>query len=81
MIFFVPETKSYQTSASYDLFPQHCIILTLTNKEHNKTVTKEWIESIQHLKTKPKKKAIQDIKKQSMLSSTVVRYQKQRVRS
>ena len=50
LLFYIPETKSYRTSATFDLFPQHCLILILTDKEHNKTVTKEWVESIQCLK-------------------------------
>jgi hypothetical protein len=29
--FFVPATKSYRMSGSFDLFPQHCILPTCTN--------------------------------------------------
>ena len=36
---------------------------TLSDSEHTKTVSNEWIESVQRLKNKPKKKAIQEIKK------------------
>lgn len=62
MKFFFPEIKSYHTSALFDLFPQHCLVPTLTDKEHNETVAKEWIESIQHLKNKPKKNNQRNIK-------------------
>ena len=63
-VFYNPETKAYQTSASYDLFPQHCQLPTLSDQQHNKEVAKEWIESVQRLKNKPKKAAIKDLKKQ-----------------
>ena len=65
MRFYNPETKAYQTSASYDLFPQHCQLPTLSDQQHNKEVAKEWIESVQRLKNKPKKAAIKDLKKQA----------------
>ena len=64
-VFYIPETKVYRTSAFYDLFPQHCQLLTLSDQQHTKEVAKEWIESIQRLKNKPKKAAIKDLKKQS----------------
>ena len=63
MRFYVPETRAYCTSASYNLFPQHCQLPTLTNQQHNKKVAQEWIESIQRLKNKPKKAAIKDLKR------------------
>ena len=63
MKFFIPETRAYRTSASYDLFPQHCQLPTLTEQQHNKEVAQEWIESIQRLKNKPKKAAIKSLKK------------------
>ena len=65
MRFCIPETKAYQTSASYDLFQQYCQLPTLSDQQHNMEVAKEWIESIQRLKNKPKKTAIKDLKKQS----------------
>ena len=37
--------------------------MTLSDQQHNKEVTKEWIESVQRLKNKPKKAAIKDLKK------------------
>ena len=47
MIFFVPETQAYHTSASFDLFPQHCQLPTLSEQQHNETVATEWLESLQ----------------------------------
>ena len=63
MRFYIQETKAYRTSATYDLFPQHFQLLTLSNQKHNNEVAKEWIESVQRLKNKPKKAAIKDLKK------------------
>ena len=62
MRFYIPETKAYRTSASYDLFPQHCQLPALSDQQHNKEVAKEWIENVQRLKNKPKKAAIKDLK-------------------
>ena len=61
--YYIPETKAYQTSASYHLFPQHCQLPMLSDQQHNKGVAKEWIESVQWLKNKPKKAVIKDLKK------------------
>lgn len=47
MIFFVPETQAYRTSASFDLYPQHCQLPTLSEQQHNETVATEWLESLQ----------------------------------
>ena len=63
MIFFVPETQAYRTSASFDLYPQHCQLPTLSEPQHNETVATEWLESLQRLKKKSKSKAIKEIKK------------------
>ena len=63
MRFYIPETKAYRTSASYDLFPQHCQLPTLSDQQHNKNLAKEWIENVQRLKNKPKKAVIKDLKK------------------
>ena len=52
MIFFVPETQAYRTSASFNLYPQHCQLPTLSEQQHNKTVATEWLESLQRLKNK-----------------------------
>ena len=63
MIFFVPETQAYRTSASFDLYPQHCQLPTLSEQQHNETVVTEWLESLQRLKNKSKRKAIKEIKR------------------
>ena len=54
MRFYVPETKAYRTSASYDLFPQHFLLPTLPEQQHNKEVAQECIESTQRLKKQAK---------------------------
>ena len=46
------KTKSYHVSALFDLFPQYCLLATLTEQQHNKTVTKELLESVECLKVK-----------------------------
>ena len=51
MCFYVPETRDYRTSASYNLFPQHCQLPTLSEQQHNKEIAQKWIKSIQCLKT------------------------------
>eukprot|EP00804_Cyclotella_cryptica_P029536 CCRYP_020583-RA/>CCRYP_020583-RA protein AED:0.35 eAED:0.26 QI:0/-1/0/1/-1/1/1/0/1386 len=53
--FYVPSTKSYRTSGSYDLFPQHCILPTFTPEQHTQEVYKELFGSIQTL-NKPAKR-------------------------
>ena len=53
--FFVPATKAYRISGSFDLFPQHCILPTFTPEQHVEEVHPELFESAQHL-TKPAKK-------------------------
>eukprot|EP00804_Cyclotella_cryptica_P004885 CCRYP_004953-RA/>CCRYP_004953-RA protein AED:0.21 eAED:0.22 QI:0/0/0/1/0.5/0.33/3/0/1060 len=45
MKFYVPSTKAYRVSGSYDLFPQHCILPTFTPVQ----VHRELFESLQTL--------------------------------
>eukprot|EP00804_Cyclotella_cryptica_P022671 CCRYP_012468-RA/>CCRYP_012468-RA protein AED:0.28 eAED:0.27 QI:0/0/0/1/0/0/4/0/650 len=41
MKFYVPSTKAYRVSGSYDLFPQHCVLPTFTPAQHaNETLDK-----------------------------------------
>ena len=49
--FYVPETCAYQISASFDLFPQHCALLDLNDKQHAKVIGNELINCIQVLPT------------------------------
>eukprot|EP00804_Cyclotella_cryptica_P025566 CCRYP_002810-RA/>CCRYP_002810-RA protein AED:0.33 eAED:0.33 QI:0/-1/0/1/-1/1/1/0/369 len=44
--FYVPSTKAFRVSGLYDLFPQHCILPTLTPEQHAVEVHKELFESI-----------------------------------
>ena len=53
--FFVPATKAYRISGSFDLFPQHCILPTFAPEQHVDEVHRELFESVQRL-TKPAKK-------------------------
>ena len=63
MRFYIPETKAYRITASYDLFSQYCQLLTLSDQQQNREVAKERIKSVQRLKNRPKKAAIKDLKK------------------
>eukprot|EP00804_Cyclotella_cryptica_P014650 CCRYP_012669-RA/>CCRYP_012669-RA protein AED:0.66 eAED:0.28 QI:0/0/0/0.66/0/0.33/3/0/1062 len=47
--FYVPETKAYRISGSYDLFPQHCILPTFTPDQHVQEVYTELFEAVQQL--------------------------------
>eukprot|EP00804_Cyclotella_cryptica_P000273 CCRYP_010218-RA/>CCRYP_010218-RA protein AED:0.29 eAED:-0.05 QI:0/0/0/0.5/1/1/2/0/769 len=42
--FFVPATKAYRISGSYDLFPQHCILPTFTPDQHVQEVHTELLK-------------------------------------
>ena len=61
--FYVPSTKAYRTSGSFDLFPQHCILPTFTPEQHATEVYKELFESVQKLSKPAKKKLITKIAK------------------
>eukprot|EP00804_Cyclotella_cryptica_P002616 CCRYP_010443-RA/>CCRYP_010443-RA protein AED:0.32 eAED:0.22 QI:0/-1/0/1/-1/1/1/0/664 len=61
--FYVPSTKSYRTSGSYDLFPQHCILPAFTPVQHTQEVDNELFESIQKLKVPAKRKFLKRIAK------------------
>eukprot|EP00804_Cyclotella_cryptica_P025030 CCRYP_015953-RB/>CCRYP_015953-RB protein AED:0.31 eAED:0.30 QI:0/0/0/1/0/0.33/3/0/681 len=61
--FYVPSTKSYRTSGSNDLFPQHCILPAFTPVQHTQEVYNELFESIQKLKVPAKRKFLKRIAK------------------
>eukprot|EP00804_Cyclotella_cryptica_P011139 CCRYP_020834-RA/>CCRYP_020834-RA protein AED:0.37 eAED:0.22 QI:0/0/0/0.66/1/1/3/0/880 len=61
--FYVPSTKAYRTSGSFDLFPQHCILPTFTRKQHMQEVYAELFESIQKLTTPAKRKFLRKVAK------------------
>eukprot|EP00804_Cyclotella_cryptica_P009770 CCRYP_013223-RA/>CCRYP_013223-RA protein AED:0.41 eAED:0.41 QI:0/0/0/1/0/0/4/0/726 len=61
--FYVPSTKSYRTSGSFDLFPQHCILPSFTPEQHTQEVYNELFESIQKLKKPAKRKFINRVAK------------------
>ena len=52
--FYCPTTKGYQTSASYDLFPQHCLLPEFTPTEHASEVYDELVEAVHKLKGEAK---------------------------
>jgi polyhydroxyalkanoate synthesis regulator phasin len=62
-IFFVPATKAYRTSGSFDLFPQHCILPTFTPEQHSTEVCSELFESVQKLSKPAKQKLLRKISK------------------
>jgi len=53
--FYVPETRSYRTSGSFDLFLQHCLLPEFTLKQHANEVHGELIDAIQKLEAPAKK--------------------------
>lgn len=61
--FYVPSTKSYRTSGSYDLFPQHCILPSFTPEQHTQEVYNELFESIQKLNKPAKRKFLKRVAK------------------
>eukprot|EP00984_Skeletonema_dohrnii_P002769 scaffold955_cov79-Skeletonema_dohrnii-CCMP3373.AAC.11 len=70
--FYVPATRSYRTSGSFDLFPQHCLLPTLNNEQHAEEVYDEFIESVPRMKKPAKKRLLQKMQKAlRQLSNTV----------
>eukprot|EP00804_Cyclotella_cryptica_P013523 CCRYP_017243-RA/>CCRYP_017243-RA protein AED:0.41 eAED:0.30 QI:0/0/0/1/1/1/5/0/1642 len=63
MKFYVPSTKAYRVSGSYDLFPQHCILPTFTPAQHTQEVHRELFESLQTLDKPTKRKFLKKIAK------------------
>eukprot|EP00804_Cyclotella_cryptica_P028204 CCRYP_011045-RA/>CCRYP_011045-RA protein AED:0.18 eAED:0.15 QI:0/0/0/1/1/1/2/0/1234 len=63
MKFYVPSTKAYRVSGSYDLFPQHCILPTFTPAQHTQEVLRELFESLQTLDKPTKRKFLKKIAK------------------
>ena len=46
-IFYVPKTRSYRISTSFDLFPQHCMLPEFTPDQHANEVHNELVESVE----------------------------------
>eukprot|EP00804_Cyclotella_cryptica_P014738 CCRYP_021242-RA/>CCRYP_021242-RA protein AED:0.23 eAED:0.23 QI:0/0/0/1/1/1/2/0/599 len=63
MMFYVPSTKAYRVSGSYDLFPQHCILPTFTPEQNSSEVHRELFESIKTLNKPAKRKFLKKIAK------------------
>ena len=61
MIFYVPSTRSYRISGSFDLFPQHCLIPELTIDQHAEVVFTELTDTIGQLPKKSKKRMLQKL--------------------
>ena len=58
IVFFVPETRSYINSGSFDFFLQHCSLPDMSPEEHSNAVHNELIHQIMALQTPPKKKLL-----------------------
>ena len=56
--FYVPKTKSYRISASFDLFPQHCMLPEFTPDQHANEVHNELVESVEAMTTPGRRKLI-----------------------
>ena len=54
----MPETRSYRTSGSFDLFPQHCILPTFSPEQHANEVHEELKEAVQNLPKKARQKLL-----------------------
>jgi len=61
MKFFVPETRSYRISGSFDLFPQHCMLPELSPADHAVAVKDELVESVQRLNPKEKRNLLHQV--------------------
>ena len=61
--FYVPATRSYRVSGSFDLFPQHCLLPELGPNEHATEVYNELIDSIQAMKKPAKSKLLKKMAK------------------
>ena len=57
-IFYVPETRSYRTSGSFDLFLQHCSLPDMSPEEEPNAVHNELIHSIMALPKSAKNKLL-----------------------
>jgi hypothetical protein len=73
---FVPATKAYRTSGSFDLFPQHCILPTFTPEQHSNEVYSELFESVQKLSKPAKRKLLRKISKALELVSNDTKVQR-----
>lgn len=62
MKFFVPETKNYRVSGSYDLFPQHCLLPDLAPADHADAVADELVETVQQLDKQQKRKLLNKLR-------------------
>ena len=56
--FYVPETRSYRISGSFDLFPQNCSLPDMSPEQHTNAVHDELLQSIMVLKKPHKKKLL-----------------------
>ena len=61
--FYVPSTKAYRISGSFDSFPQHCILPTFTAGQYSNEVCTELFESVQQLNATQKRKILGKIAK------------------
>ena len=68
--FYIPATRGYRTSGSFDLFPQHCQLPTLNEEEHAEEVMDELIGSMKKMKKKFKTKLLGKLKKAIKIIAT-----------
>ena len=61
MHFYVPSTRSYRVSGSFDLFPQHCLLPEMTIDQHAEVVFTELTDTIDQLPKKSKKRMLQKL--------------------
>ena len=59
--FYVPATRDYRTSRSFNLFPKHCQLPTLNKTEHADKVMEELIGSMKKMKLKHKDKLLKKL--------------------
>ena len=56
--FYVPVTRSFRISGSFDLFPQHCIMPTLSPEQHAVAFHNELTECVSNLSKTAKRKLL-----------------------
>ncbi len=52
-LYFIPETRAYRMSGSTELFPQHCLIPSLTKQQHFWALTEELAKAVVEANTTP----------------------------
>ena len=63
--FYVPETRVYRITGSFDLFPQHCMLPEFDADQHAAEVHDELFKSIQHMQRPARNKLLKKMPRRS----------------